>query len=252
MCVIIFLMIGVIVVEQNKRKVDIWNILLVVVAVILIGGFIFYLFSSSTFANSNNPFIQNTSFSTLKLDEMAYGSTVFDSSNLELRTMLDKDVRASSNQVIYISFLVGGNENNNAEDPVYDIALQDLEVDCDLISPYVKWKLLKNGKEISNGSLDYQFDTIRNGRLVLTPIQQDLKNYSKDKSTYDHYEFYLWLSDSCQEEDIELCDNSEVQNYLLGKKIRGKVEVELYSKTKKELVRHPSDILDTNTCILNQ
>ena len=219
---------------------------------ILAIGVIFYFTRFRTYANINNPFVKNILFSTLQLDDSAYGDTYFDSNNLDFRTILDKNVENSLDNVIYISFLVGGNEKNDAEEPIYDIALQDLEIDCDLLSPYVKWKLLKNGEEISNGSFDYHFDTIKNGRLVLTPIQQDLKKYSEDKNDYDHYDFYLWLSDSCQEDSISKCENSESQNFLLGKRLSGQIEVELYSKTKLELVRNPSDELDTSTCIVSE
>ncbi len=208
---------------------------------------VLYFVHSRTFA-SDNPFVRNTLFSTLKLDEEAYGNTVFDSNDLDFRTILDKDLENSLGNSIYISFWVGGNKDNDTEDAVYDIALSDLVVDCALLSPYVKWKLKKNGEELSSGSLDYHFDTIRDGRFVLTPIQQDLVAYNEDKNKYDYFEFYLWLSDSCQEDSLNDCKNSISQNNLLGKKISGKVEVELYSKNKKELVREPSDTLDSSTC----
>ena len=39
------------------------------------------------------------------------------------------------------------------------------------------------------------------------------------------------------------------QTNLLGKKIKGKIEVELYGPGKKALVRKPSDELDSSTCI---
>ena len=65
----------------------------------------------------------------------------------------------------------------------------------------------------------------------------------------DYYQFYLWISDSCQEEDISLCHDSVSQENLVGKKISGKVEVELYSEMNTQLIRTPSDVLDTSTCI---
>ncbi len=234
--------------EMNDQYIMRKNIIVIVTVVLLLGIFIFYFIRFGTFA-SDNPFVRRTLFSTLKLDEEAYGDTSFDSTDLEFRTILDKDLENSLGNSIYISFWVGGNKENDAEDAVYDIALQDLVVDCDLLSPYVKWLLKKNGEELSFGSLDYHFDTIVNGRFVLTPIQQDLVSYNEDKSKYDYYEFYLWLSDSCQEDNLSDCKGSVSQNSLLGKKISGKVEVELYTKTKRELVRKPADVLDTNSCI---
>ncbi len=186
----------------------------------------------------------------LKIDEDAYGSNFFDSSNLDLRPIIDNYIYEKENNVINIEFLVGGSEENVISNITYDIAIVNLEIDCELLSPYLKWKLLKNGEEISNGSFDYQFDTIQNGRFVLTEIQQDLKPYSTDKSSYDHYQLYIWLSDSCQSDDSGDCIDSSDQSELLNKKIKGKVEVELYSNSKKILVRKPVDALPTDTCIV--
>ena len=234
--------------ENKDTNQDSIKGIVIGICFVLLLVIIYYLFHSSTFANYN-PFVKDTLFGTLKLDEEAYGNTVFDSSNLNLKTILDIDSEKSFGNVIYIPFYVGGSKDNDVDNAFYDIALQDLRVDCELLSPYVKWKLKKNGKIIESGSLDYQFDTIRDGRFVLTSIQQDLVPYHSDKSGYDYYEFYLWLSDSCQEEDISMCDNYVYQNNLLNKKLSGKIEVELYAGTKKELVREPSSELDLNTCI---
>ena len=229
------------------KKVNIRVVIVCLVVTFMI-GIVVYLVRSSTFANYN-PFAKETLFGILRLDEEAYGNTVFDASTLNLRTILDEDSESSFGSVIYIPFYVGGSKDNDVDKAIYDIALQDLSVDCHLISPYVKWKLKKNGDVISEGSLDYHFDTIKDGRLVLTNIQQDLIPYSEDKSKYDYFEFYLWLSDSCQEEDISMCTNPIYQNDLLGKKLSGKIEVELYGGEKNELVRNPSDELDISTCI---
>ena len=217
--------------------------------VLMLSIIFIWLLYSQTLADINHPFVKNTTFSTLKLDEEAYGDTSFNADRINFRTILDKNVENNFDNVIYISFRVGGNEDNDAVLPSYDIALQDLKVDCELLSPYLKWKLLKNGEELSNGSFDYKFDTIKNGRLVLTPIQQDLVSYQLNKNAYDYYQFYLWLSDSCQEEDISLCKDVPTQENLLGKKLSGRIEVELYSQTKNELVRNPNEELDTSTCI---
>ena len=232
--------------EKNTKNHRIMIAIVVLIVFIIVIAYFVY---SRTFADYTNPFIKRTFFSTLKLDDGAYGNNAFDTSELDFRPILDKDVNANTKNAVIISFWVGGNKDNNADNPVYDIALQDLNIDCNLLSPYLKWKLYKNGEELSNGSLDYHFDTVKNGRFVLTPIQQDLVPYNDNKSLYDYYQFYLWISDSCQEEDISLCRDKEMQDSLLGKKISGKVEVELYSNMKTELVRTPSDMLDTNTCV---
>lgn len=186
--------------------------------------------------------------SIIKVDEEAYGKTTFTNDKLDLKPILDKNVTKESNNVIYITFNVGGSKENNTDTIIYDIALADLKVNCNLLSPYLKWKLIKNGLELSQGSLDYKFDTIKDGRLVLTNMQQDLIKYSEDKSVYDKYEFYMWISDSCQKEDITECTNSESQKNLLNKKISGKIEVELYGGNKKEIERQPKETIDTTTC----
>ncbi len=215
----------------------------------LILGFIIF-FILTTFAIANP--IQTNAFSTsiIEIDEKAYGPKIIDSSNLDFRPILDRDVETNLESVISISFNVGGGKKNNVDNIVYDIALVDLKIDCRLLSPYLKWKLVKNQNEVFEGSFDYRFDTIRDGRLVLTNIQQDLKKYSIDKNTYDHYDFYIWLSDSCQEENILSCAFFEDQTDLLNKKISGKIEIELYAETKKELVRLSSDKMDISTCVM--
>ena len=185
----------------------------------------------------------------VQVDEEAYESLEFNSNNFELKPILDKNVNDDNFNVIKLRFLVGGSKANNIGNIVYDISLSDLNLDCELLSPYMKWKLIKNGITIQEGSLDYKFDTIKDGRLVLTPIQQDLKNYSEDKSVYDEYNFYMWLSDSCQEEDLNNCVDAESQDDLLDKIIKGKINIELNVGAKKELVRNPSDILNTGSCI---
>ena len=73
--------------------------------------------------------------------------------------------------------------------------------------------------------------------------------YNEDKTKYDKYEFYMWLSDSCQEDDLEKCLNQKDQSYLMQKQLKGKIEVELYTENKKELIRTPSEELDASTCI---
>lgn len=202
-----------------------------------------------TYALVNSDLLFNLTTGTISIDDSAYGNTTFDNSNLDMVPILDSEVENKENNVIKINFKVGGNSTNNSKNIIYDIALNGLEVNCSLLSPYMKWKLVKNGTEIATGSLDYKFDIIdKNGRLVLTNIQQDLPNYSATQSGYDSYTFYLWLSDSCQDSDISNCANSVDQSPLRGKSISGKIEVELYTEGKKELTRHPSNTVSNSKC----
>ncbi|MCI6266135.1 MAG: hypothetical protein MR598_04750, partial [Erysipelotrichaceae bacterium] len=87
----------------------------------------------------------------LRIDEEAYGDTSFDSSHLNLVPISDEDVDFREKSVIDIEFFVGGNEENNKDNIVYDIALVDLNIDCTLLSPYVKWKLVKNDQILATG-----------------------------------------------------------------------------------------------------
>ena len=151
--------------------------------------------------------------------------------NIKLIPILDSDVDSNTDNVIRINFTVSG--NNPPSNAIYDIALNNLVVDNNLLSRYTKWKLKKNNIVISEGSLSPDFDTITNGRLVLTNIQQDLT------TTTDSYQFILWLSDACQESDITKCIDTENQDYLYNKNISGKIEVEVYTSNKKALVRNP-------------
>lgn len=227
--------------KTNIKKITIISSLVVLIILVII---------ATTYATKPMSNLKNLITKTIRIDESAYGSVTFDSSNLNLIPILDKNLKESERNIIHITFHVGGSELNSADNIVYDIALVDLELDCDLLSPYLKWRLLKNGEILSEGSFDYKFDTIKNGRFVLTPIQQDLKAYSSDKTTYDHYDFYMWLSDSCQNDNIMECLTAEDQSNLLGKTIKGKIEVELYAGTKKTLVRTPNEQLNKDSCVV--
>ena len=209
---------------------------------ILIAGAMILL--GLTYAIQNSSILFQGQSAIIEIDEEAYGDTAFDSTNLKLIPILDKDVEISSDNVIRIDFRVGGGKDNSLKDDIiYNIALNDLKLDCDLISPYLKWKLIKNNNVISTGTLDYKFDTIKDGRIILTNTEEDLVKYSDNKNDYDKYTFYMWLSDSCQDE-LGKCTNIIDQTYLTNKKISGKIEVEISTGQKQTLQRNPSDILD--------
>lgn len=230
--------------SMKFKKIDkrIALIYFIVITVLLLGF---------TYALVNGDITFNVTTAMIGIDESIYGDTTFDSSNLDLKPILDSTVGTSSseNNVMKIEFKVRGASTNNASDNIiYDIALNDLDVNCNLLSPYIKWKLVKNNTDTWTGSLDYRFDTIQDGRLVLTSIQQDLPSNTEN---YDQYVFYMWLSDSCQSSSLETCkDNGQLsdQSNLLGKSLSGKIEVELYTGSKKEIIRKPSTSLNESTC----
>ena len=58
----------------------------------------------------------------IQIDESAYGETEFDANKIELVPILDKEVQNRENNVIHISFLVGGGKNNTIDNAIYDIA----------------------------------------------------------------------------------------------------------------------------------
>lgn len=217
--------------------------------IVIVFIFVLLIVVGFTYASYSEMDLNRAFGKVFRIDEEAYGINHFNSDNLEFVPIFDEDVNKNSNNVIYIDFRVGGSNLNDEDNIIYDIALVDLEIDCNLLSPYLKWRLVKNNKVIDEGSFDYKFDTIKNGRLVLTSIQQDLKPYSEDKFTYDYYQFYIWISDSYQEKEILNHSDLVDQSYLMGKKLKGKIEVELYGGSKKALVREPSSKLDNNTCI---
>lgn len=188
---------------------------------------IIFLVIGVTYAISTNSQTFSVTSAVLKIDESIYGSTTFDNSNLEFRPILDSVVESSNDEVISIDFKVrGASSNNTALQAIYDIALVDLEVDCDLLSPYIKWKLIN---EVTNEEWTGDFGTNiinSDGRMVLTDIQQELKGATESP---DEYQFYMWFSDSCQSSDISQCTSAENQENLIGKNLSGKIEVELYN-----------------------
>ena len=151
----------------------------------------------------------------------------------------DSSVATNTENVMRVNFTVkGASSNPTNKDIIYDVILSDLSIDCQLKSPYLKWQLNKNGEKLSEGSFSPTFDTIKDGKLYLTEIQQDLPSNS---STADSYEFIMWLSESCS--DINNCTQEQDQSNMLNKTISGKIETILYTDSKKELVREPGDNL---------
>lgn len=196
--------------------------------------------------NYSNNFVLKTG--NLAIDTSVYGDTTIDTDNIKLEPILDKEVVSNQSNVLKIKFNVRGSEDNVVNNIIYDIALVNLNIDCELLSPYLKWSLIKNNEVITTGDFSTSFDTIKNNRLVLTEIQQDLVDYSQEP---DSYEFRLWLSDSCQKDNILECQSAEDQSNLLNKSISGRIEVELYTGNKSNLERTPSDNIPEGSCIQN-
>lgn len=207
------------------------------------------LLSGVTYALNPNSVALNITTGLIGIDEEYYGDTTFDSSDITLTPILDTEVETRLENVIKIDFTVGGASTNNANNIIYDIALVDFKIDCGLINEYFKWKLVKDGEVLYSNN--FTFDAIDNGRLVLTDTQLDLPGNSSTQEGYHNYSFYIWLSDSCQEDSIEDCNTTVDQNYLLGKMFSGKIEVELYTESKKVQERTSITSASTDSCVTN-
>ena len=213
---------------EDKRILSLY---IIVICVLVIGV---------TYALGTYSMGLNITTGLIAVDASAYGKTSFDTSKIDFRPIIE-DINANDNipednlennldNIIKIEFTVGGASTNNNDNIIYDIALADLQIHCNLISSYIKWKLVKDGTDLSSGSLD---KGIKDNRLVLTEEQFDLPDYNASKTGYHNYTFYMWMSDSCQSSNIKQCiDNENDQTNLMGKYFSGRLEVELYTEGK--------------------
>ena len=83
------------------------------------------------------------------------------------------DINTTDERVLKVSFNITG-VNTNPNNTIYDISLRDINMDKELKSLYVKWRLYKNNILLSEGNFSPSFDVKENNRLVLTEVQQDL------------------------------------------------------------------------------
>lgn len=208
-------------VKKNTKII----ILIILVTVILITGI--------TFAFETNDI--NVSIESGNYGVIYNGETNLPSANLH--PIIDSELLSTDNssKILKITFTVKGAETNPSNIPIiYDVSLTNLNLPVELKSKYLKWRLYKNNFKISEGNFSAEFDAILGNRMVLTNIQQDLPSYSK---TEDSYVFYIWLSDSCQNDNIELCTPDLDQSNLTYKTFSGEIRIELSTETKKQLIR---------------
>lgn len=141
----------------------------------------------------------------------------------------------TSDNVIRVEFSLRGVKENDNDELIYDVMLTDMNIDCSLLNKYTKWNLYKNGKLISNGSLDPLFDgNVINDNMRLTNIQEDLPEYNEE---YDKYVLIFWISESC--DDLKTCTLVD-QSSIVDSKMSMKVFIGLYSGKKKANERIPS------------
>ena len=138
-------------------------------------------------------------------------------------------VDVTDTRVLKAKFIVSGVEDN-PDNTIYDIVLRDINIDCELRTEDLKWRLYKDNALLSEGSLSPTFDTMNNNRLVLTNTQEDLTTDSSE------YVFLLWISEACTG-DITECDSSMDQSKYLNRSLSANIKLELSTKSKKTLER---------------
>lgn len=141
----------------------------------------------------------------------------------------------TKDNVIRIEFSLRGARTNKEDKLIYDVMLNEMNIDCSLLNKYTKWNLYKNGKLLSNGSLDPMFDgNVLGDNMRLTTIQEDLPKYNED---YDNYVLIFWISEAC--DDLTTCELVDQSN-TLNSNMSMKVFIALYAGNKQEYKRVPN------------
>ena len=188
-----------------------------------------------------NPIGLNTTTGTIN------ANITYDGNNTSTITNTDKmfpindtlvDINTTDERVLKVSFNITG-VSTNPDNTIYDISLRDINMDKELKSLYVKWRLYKNNTLLSEGNFSPSFDVKENNRLVLTEIQQDLTTNT------DKYVYLMWISEVCTG-DITTCDSTVNQNKYSNKAFNASIKIEASTKSKKELVRTKAVIGDVN------
>ena len=188
-----------------------------------------------------NPIGLNTTTGTIN------ANITYDGNNTSTITNTDKmlpisdtlvDINTTDERVLKVSFNITG-VNTNPDNTIYDISLRDINMDKELKSLYVKWRLYKNNTLLSEGNFSPSFDVKENNRLVLTEVQQDLT------TSTDKYVYLMWISEVCTG-DITTCDSTVNQNKYSNKAFNASIKIEASTKSKKELVRTKAVIGDVN------
>ena len=182
-----------------------------------------------------NPIGLNVNTSTIRAN-ITYDSTVNEGNITSTGNMLPisdtlvTGVDVTDTRVLKVKFMVTG-VSTNPSNTIYDISLRDINMSSALKTEEVKWKLYKNGTEISTGNFSPTFDIMENNRLVLTNTQQDLT------TSTDTYVFLMWISESCTD-DLTTCTITNSQNKYSGKTFSATIKLEANTKSKKTLTRN--------------
>ena len=140
---------------------------------------------------------------------------------------------SETSNVARVAFTVKGASNNVNSNIIYDIMLDSINADSAFFNSYVKWRLYKNNSLLSEGNMSYSFDSsLRDNKLTLTNIQQDMPSNS---STADSYLFLMWIEETCT--DVLNCGSAANQNGLIGKSFQANIFVAVNTGNKVALTR---------------
>ncbi len=140
---------------------------------------------------------------------------------------------SETSNVARVAFTVKGASANVNSNIIYDIMLDSINADSAFFNSYVKWRLYKNNSLLSEGNMSYSFDSsLRDNKLALTNIQQDMPSYS---STADSYLFLMWIEETCT--DVLNCGSAANQNGLIGKSFQANIFVAVNTGNKVALTR---------------
>lgn len=139
-------------------------------------------------------------------------------------------------EALKLRFWVSGIADN-PEESIYDIALHNVDIDCELKDESVKWLLYKNNSLLYSGNFSPTFDIMPDNRLLLTETQQNLT------LNEDEYLIVIYIEEACPG-NIEECELKNDQSSLLGRKIKADISIETSTKSKVVHERNTSDKID--------
>ena len=193
--------------KSRNMLVLAFEILLIVVA---IGGL---TFAASSLMNGTSTIIN---FGEYNVDYL--GKTEVIAENLE--PMSDSLVSYDTkDNVVRVEFSVRGvDTNENSDSLIYEVMLNELNIDCSLLNEYTKWNLYKNGELLYNGNFSPLFDgNILTDNYRLTEIHQELP---LSNEAYDNYVLIIWISEAC--EDLATCklvNQTDIINSVMNMKV---------------------------------
>ena len=201
------------------------NVLVITIEVIaIILGVVGITYAASTLSSSVNVSASN-------LNVVYTGDKTVTATDLSPRVTAPT-VSETSN-VARVAFTVKGASANVNSNIIYDIMLDSINADSAFFNSYVKWRLYKNNSLLSEGNMSYSFDSsLRDNKLTLTNIQQDMPSNS---STADSYLFLMWIEETCT--DVLNCGSAANQNGLIGKSFQANIFVAVNTGNKVALTR---------------